>query len=272
MLHVIISKVSDKGQLYNINQKINVFILLIVVVVLYSFQIVVNSFCIDNRWLLRRTRLHCNTKSFIMMSHKTVIDTEEREDENSNTESSLQLEQQRPNIYQQLNQQQEQLQQQPIWDPIQQIYIGGIVPQQQCVYEMIQANHGILRIFGYGSLCWNPGIIGQSALADQRVTCTLGIVKGYRRVWAQKSTDHRGTPQFPGIVCTLLTDHEYYQQYLSNSIIESNSKNHNQQQQQPSMTEGLIYEVPIELVEECLQELDFREKGVRIYNYILPCF
>ena len=31
----------------------------------------------------------------------------------------------------------------------------------------------------------------------------------------------------------------------------------------PSMTEGLIYTVDVDLVDDCLAELDFREKGVR---------
>ena len=30
----------------------------------------------------------------------------------------------------------------------------------------------------------------------------------------------------------------------------------------PSMTEGLIYTVDVDLVDDCLAELDFREKGV----------
>ena len=80
----------------------------------------------------------------------------------------------------------------PVWDPVSQIYVGGVVPENAQVQEMIQANNGSLRLFGYGSLCWNPGT----------------GARGYRRCWAQKSTDHRGVPRFPGIVCTLLKDEE----------------------------------------------------------------
>jgi len=51
-------------------------------------------------------------------------------------------------------------------------------------------------IFGYGSLLWNPGF---PYLRSQKVE-----VPGWsRRLW-QGSTDHRGTPEYPGVVCTLV--------------------------------------------------------------------
>lgn len=134
----------------------------------------------------------------------------------------------------------------PVWDPVAQIYVGGIVPENAAVQHMIENNHGCLRIFGYGSLCWNPG---SGALAHASVQNRLARAPGYRRCWAQKSTDHRGFPHFPGIVCTLLKDDEVRQ--LRPLPYE-----------QATMTEGLVYEVPSELVDECLAELDFREKGV----------
>jgi cation transport regulator ChaC len=135
----------------------------------------------------------------------------------------------------------------PVWDPVAQIYVGGNIPENAEVTKMIQDNKGALRLFGYGSLCWNPG---KGPLADPSVENTLGRARGYRRCWAQRSTDHRGSPSFPGIVCTLLKDEEFRQ------IRESHSS------QEETLTEGLIYTVPPHLVEECLEELDFREKGV----------
>lgn len=135
----------------------------------------------------------------------------------------------------------------PVWDPVNQIYVGGVVPENAEVQQMIQDNHGCLRLFGYGSLCWNPGT---GPLAHPTTHSKLGRARGYRRCWAQKSTDHRGLPQFPGIVCTLLKDDEV-RQFRPLPYAEE------------TLTEGVIYEVPPELVEECLAELDFREKGVR---------
>jgi alpha-tubulin suppressor-like RCC1 family protein/cation transport regulator ChaC len=135
-----------------------------------------------------------------------------------------------------------------VWDPIAQIYVGGKVPENNfAVSEVLNASGGYLRVFGYGSLCWNPGD-EDSPLAH--ATTTTGQVRGYRRAWAQKSTDHRGVPSFPGIVCTLLTDEEFqrYRPSLEDEVAMS-------------ITEGLIYKVPPELVQECLEDLDFREKG-----------
>jgi cation transport regulator ChaC len=138
----------------------------------------------------------------------------------------------------------------PVWDPVAQIYVGGNIPENAEVTQMIEDNKGALRLFGYGSLCWNPG---KGPLADPSVENTLGRARGYRRCWAQRSTDHRGSPSFPGIVCTLLKDEEFRQ------IREPDSP---QSPQEETLTEGLIYTVPPHLVDECLEVLDFREKGV----------
>ena len=155
----------------------------------------------------------------------------------------------------------------PRWCPEEQIYIGGVVPESAEVSELIKADGGYLRIFGYGSLCWNPGSRDE-VLANPQVTSCLGRAKGYRRCWAQKSTDHRGTTKFPGIVCTLLSDSEVRsiidsQQSTTSAAAADDAHNqqHHEQQLEPTMTEGVIYLIPPNLVDACLEELDFREKG-----------
>lgn len=156
----------------------------------------------------------------------------------------------------------------PVWCEENQIYIGG-VPENEEVKKLIEESNGHLRIFGYGSLCWNPGADGGLPKATQ----TLGRVQGYKRCWAQRSTDHRGSVDFPGIVCTLLTEQEYESARRSastndfqsqgaapssaDSIIDDKAEDLNE----IMLTQGMIFDVPPDLVEETLQELDFREKG-----------
>ena len=140
----------------------------------------------------------------------------------------------------------------PIWCPEKQIYVGGVIPENEQVKALLAKDDGYLRLFGYGSLCWNPGT---GALAKPGIVATIGKARGYKRCWAQKSTDHRGTPSFPGVVCTLLKDSEVL------AIRRDGSSSDHRSAEVSSMTEGVIYTIPPELVGECLEELDFREKG-----------
>jgi len=67
-----------------------------------------------------------------------------------------------------------------------------------------------LYLFGYGrfiwlenkssfcSLCWKPEPLLQGQPTH------LALIKGFKRRFCQKSTDHRGTPNSPGVVCTLM--------------------------------------------------------------------
>jgi hypothetical protein len=161
-----------------------------------------------------------------------------------------------------------------MWDPITQTYANSELPSRHNleIDELLRLNGGKLKIFGYGSLCWHPGREGVLSLAvidadeddeaaassatykdderkERKVTTAPGRAIGYQRCWCQRSADHRGTPEFNGIVCTLLSDEEV------NDL-------HRGEKGRTSMTEGMIYTVDEELVEDCLAELDFREKGV----------
>lgn len=55
-------------------------------------------------------------------------------------------------------------------------------------------------MFGYGSLIWNPGFDYWESLAARLEGSSL-------RFW-QASEDHRGTPEFPGRVATLVKNPE----------------------------------------------------------------
>eukprot|EP00537_Pseudo-nitzschia_pungens_P012604 CAMPEP_0172387762 /NCGR_PEP_ID=MMETSP1061-20121228/5011_1 /TAXON_ID=37318 /ORGANISM="Pseudo-nitzschia pungens, Strain cf. pungens" /LENGTH=677 /DNA_ID=CAMNT_0013117491 /DNA_START=132 /DNA_END=2165 /DNA_ORIENTATION=+ len=138
------------------------------------------------------------------------------------------------------------------------------------VQKLIRESEGCLRIFGYGSLCWNPGTDGGLLKASQ----TLGQVQGYKRAWAQRSTDHRGTVDLHGIVCTLLTKDEYYSEVESPLIDSQASKGPTDSSSADSSSAevdpddernkfsvlGVLYTVPPELAQKTLAELDFRER------------
>ena len=83
-------------------------------------------------------------------------------------------------------------------------------------------------VFGYGSLIWRPAI----PYVEQRV-CRL---TGWRRVFWQGSPDHRGTPEAPGRVVTLVPD-------------------------EAAVCWGRAFRIAPESVERTLQSLDVREQG-----------
>lgn len=85
-----------------------------------------------------------------------------------------------------------------------------------------------LWIFGYGSLLWRQGF----AFAEVRAA----TIRGYRRVFWQGSTDHRGVPGAPGRVVTLVADRD-------------------------AMCVGRAFRVVTGSEEETLAALDHRERG-----------
>jgi len=98
-----------------------------------------------------------------------------------------------------------------------------------------------LWIFGYGSLCWRPDFPHEETM--------VGRVSGWGRYFAQSSCDHRGTPEKPGLVATLLSDAQLEALGVRDPSMA------------PSTTCGLCYRVGAADVQRVLDALDFREKG-----------
>lgn len=83
-------------------------------------------------------------------------------------------------------------------------------------------------LFGYGSLIWNPSVPHTERIPAQ--------LKGFSRRFWQGSHDHRGLPQAPGRVVTLVED-------------------------AGSVCAGMAFRIPADAAAEVLRQLDHREKN-----------
>ncbi|KKK19189.1 hypothetical protein ARAM_003194 [Aspergillus rambellii] len=101
---------------------------------------------------------------------------------------------------------------------------------------------GDLWVFGYGSLIWKP-----PPHYDQRVP---GYIEGYVRRFWQASTDHRGTPEKPGRVVTVIE--RRFWETLDDPLAHLESSSNDR-------VWGAAYHIPASHAEEVHDYLDARE-------------
>lgn len=97
-----------------------------------------------------------------------------------------------------------------------------------------------LIVFGYGSLIFKP--------PPRVVSQVSGYLKGYVRRFAQSSSDHRGTPEHPGRVVTLVHRNDWAEFRDSDPFPED------------EVVWGVAYIIDHEFVSEVQAYLDYREK------------
>jgi cation transport protein ChaC len=131
----------------------------------------------------------------------------------------------------------------PQWDAAQGVWVGE---------RAVSSSGGALEVpdplwvFGYGSLCWR--------IDDEYEELLTARVHGWRRRMAQKSCDHRGTPEAPGVVATMMPESEWRALGLT-------PEEEGEEVEAEVTTHGVVYRVPAARAAEVLDRLDFREKG-----------
>lgn len=100
---------------------------------------------------------------------------------------------------------------------------------------------GSFDVFGFGSLIWKapPHVIGSQP----------GFIKGFTRRFAQHSIDHRGTPERPGRVVTLISASDWHSFKDADESPEGD------------IVWGVTYTIDPAYATEVREYLDFREKN-----------
>lgn len=112
-------------------------------------------------------------------------------------------------------------------------------------------------VYGYGSLIYKP-----PPYTELRVP---GYITGYVRRFWQSSNDHRGTPQAPGRVVTLI-EHEFWEELTRpSSTLTSQTTNTNPIDPHPAplsgKTWGVAYKILPQHAQYVKEYLDYREKN-----------
>lgn len=128
-----------------------------------------------------------------------------------------------------------------------------------------------LWIFGYGSLMFKPPLHDLPEISSQLVRFH-GHIPGYVRRFWQSSSDHRGTPESPGRVATIVGAHEVCEsKSLQQSLLDHELKHVPLTEAQELFTTteklkpylqlgGCVYRVPPEHAQRAREYLDIREQ------------
>jgi cation transport regulator ChaC len=117
-----------------------------------------------------------------------------------------------------------------------------------------------LYLFGYGSLLWRPGdLLGN--FTSSSCSCD-----NWQRLFAQRSSDHRGSPEFPGFVATLVEATYLREKLQELSLTNEELKRGIDQEAENSFDNrvscsGLVWLIPEDRIKGTISELDYRERG-----------
>ncbi|KAJ2785250.1 Cation transport regulator-like protein 2 [Coemansia interrupta] len=105
-----------------------------------------------------------------------------------------------------------------------------------------------LWVFGYGSLIYRVDF----PVEAQRI----GYIKGHRRAFLQKSHDHRGTPEHPGRVCTLIEHSSWADLFPNDDDKDTAAKTTAEEE----VCWGVAYRIKSGMEQQVKRHLDHREK------------
>ncbi|KAE8257205.1 hypothetical protein A4X13_0g2510 [Tilletia indica] len=111
---------------------------------------------------------------------------------------------------------------------------------------------GSFDVFGYGSLIFKP--------PPHVLHSTPGFISGFSRRFAQSSNDHRGTPERPGRVVTLVTASDWRKFSASDSTLTTDQPA-GEASPEDDIVWGVSYTIDPAHAVEVQEYLDYREKN-----------